>query len=171
MAYLAKNNMNKRVELHHKYITDKYEKFENKYAFILIQNFQRSLYNYNNLNKIFIDFLNTSSASILNLNKNKINKNTIKKLLFKVISTTYDELITSSQPIRKYEFVDTEQKYKKPLKSYFVFCTIHKQEFSEKYPNLNSNQVTSKLAEAWRNLSAKQKAKYIDTTVYVDKKQ
>ena len=49
---------------------------------------------------------------------------------------------------------------KKPLNAYNIFCKIHFLEFQQQHPNLTINQISKKVAEAWKSLSEEEKNSY-----------
>ena len=51
---------------------------------------------------------------------------------------------------------------KKPLTAFFIFQNEKREEFKKKYPDLAQKELVTKLSEAWKNLSEKDKKKYND---------
>jgi hypothetical protein len=59
------------------------------------------------------------------------------------------------------------EKPKIPLNAYFLFCNEVQKDITQKLkkdnPNINHIDITKKLGELWRNMSDKEKQKYIET--------
>ncbi len=49
---------------------------------------------------------------------------------------------------------------KRPQSSYFLFMNANRQAIKDKNPSIGFGDLTKKLTEQWKNLSAKEKAKY-----------
>ena len=58
---------------------------------------------------------------------------------------------------------------KAPLTSYLIFCEEKRPRLAQKYPNLGSKELMTKLAKKWQKLSDEKKQKYQD--IYLENKR
>jgi len=50
----------------------------------------------------------------------------------------------------------------KPMNSFFLYTSLHREEFKKKYPNLPNSKLVSIISEKWATMTSAEKRKYKD---------
>lgn len=164
---LRQNSKPRNKKLSKKIIRDENAHPKDKFAFVKIMKEQNMLYNFNTLNKYFTNFSKECSDSILELDPENLNEQSIKKCIYRATNKIYGEFINQTQPIRRVDKISSVSSEQKSMNPFIVFCTRHRYDYNLKYPDIkNQRMITRLMSSDWKTFSREKKEKFIDTTSY-----
>jgi hypothetical protein len=162
---LRQNSKPRNKKLLKKIIRDENAHPKDKFAFVKIMKEQNILYNFNTLNKYFTGFSKECADSILELEPKNRNIQNIKNCIYRATNKIYGEFIIKTQAIRRVEKNDLIMSCTKPMNPFIVFCSRHREDYIEKYPDITDQRIITRLmSRDWKTFSREKKEKFIDTT-------
>jgi len=127
------------------------DKMSNTIALLPILSSQKTIYNFKDLSGQVNAFVDAICKKILSM-EGEYDKEDVKKCVAEQIVSFYGDKNKKSD-VRRPEQAKS---------AYIYFCTEKRQEVKDQFPDLDSKEITVKLAQLWRDCTDEQKTPFVE---------